>query len=838
MSPTPLLTPRPSDHGGRHSPRDGFARQVHDALRHLYDPVYLQTHALVGFIKSEGRTSALSVGAMLRRQLVDGIEALRPSADGATDPHAWRSYRLLTLRYVEAISIPAIQAQLALSKSEYFRDQRAALDALVSLLGERWGLAEPGHTPSFFGSTDAGEGAAPLPALRTVDRGAELPTPLTSFVGRERELDEVQRLLGEARLLTLIGAGGIGKSRLALAAAAGIQETYRDGVRLVALAAQADPELVSLAIAGALDVSEQPNRPILATLTAALRERQLLLILDNCEHLVDACAHTAETLLQGCPRLQILATSRQPLGMAGEVVWTVPPLSGPEPGELPSVEVLARAETVRLFVDRARAGRPDFALTERKAPVIAELCRRLDGIPLAIELAAARVRVLTVEQIAARLDDRFRLLTGGSRSALPRQQTLQATLDWSYALLSQPERTLFNRLSVFAGGWTLDAAEAVATGEWIETAAVLDLLTQLVDKSLVLVEVSTSDDQPEVRYSMLETLREYSRDRLAESGELDGVRGRQRDWARSLVEQSYREGMSARQVAWRVRLRSEHANLRAVLAWCREHDAAAGLQIASKMSDFWEVGHLAEGLEWFQSLLARSPDATVVRARALARAGYHALQQSDLTTAKALSQESLSLAEELGDTWSIGMAVHQLGHLAGMQDGDEAKEWDLLQKSVTLMGQAGDAVDLFMTRQCLGQLALRRADYTLAESLFQQNLAAARARDAIVSTVGPLRQLGELAQMRGEMERARQFYDDSLASARKCGARVNLAAVLDRLGELARLDGDFDQAREYLQESLAVRRQLGNEPQTGWGLYSLALLAQWQGAFDRAQELL
>jgi non-specific serine/threonine protein kinase len=366
---------------------------------------------------------------------------------------------------------------------------------------------------------------------RTTPNGApnNLPLPVTSFIGREREIDEVKRLLATTRLLTLTGAGGCGKTRLALEVAADALGAYPDGVWLVELAALADPRsalvpaLVPWAVASAVGARERPGSTVTDSLVDHLRTRTLLLVLDNCEHVVGAAAQLVDALLRSCPGLRILATSREALGSAGETTWRVPSLAAPPrsaAGELP-LEHLTRYEAVRLFVDRARAALPGFAVTDQSAPALAEICRRLDGIPLAIELAAARVRVFSVEQIAARLDDRFRLLTAGQRTAMPRRRTLRATVDWSYALLSEPERALLRRLSVFAGGWAFEAAEAVAAGDGIHPYAVLDLLAQLVDKSLVIAE----ELRGAVRYRLLETIRQYARDRLPEAGEAERSEG-------------------------------------------------------------------------------------------------------------------------------------------------------------------------------------------------------------------------------------------------------------------------------------------------------------------------
>lgn len=387
-----------------------------------------------------------------------------------------------------------------------------------------------------------GTARAQLQAVRAsktgwLSSGRPLPVPLSSFVGRQHELSDVRRLLETARLLTLTGAGGIGKTRLALEVARALdQEASSLQVALVELAALNDPAMVPSNIARALGVLEQPARPLLDTLADAVGARRLLLVLDNCEHLVEACAKTAEMLVRGCAALRILATSRQPLGVLGEVVWRVPSLALPWPSRATTIAEVGRSEAARLFIERAQAALPGFTATVQNAPAIAQICHRLDGIPLAIELAAARIPALGVEQIAARLDDRLRLLAGRSRTGLPRQQTLRGTLDWSYHLLDESERILFRRLAVFSGGWTLEAAEAVCASEApdLQREDVPELLVELVDKSLVVAE----DLGGEMRYRLLETTRQYALEKLGSAGEDARVRRRHLYWFRGLAERA------------------------------------------------------------------------------------------------------------------------------------------------------------------------------------------------------------------------------------------------------------------------------------------------------------
>jgi non-specific serine/threonine protein kinase len=407
-----------------------------------------------------------------------------------------------------------------------------------------------------------------------------LPLELSSFVDREREVAEVRRLLGDNRLLTLTGPGGCGKTRLALAVASEVAGDVEDGAWWVGLAPLSDQNLISQAIAQALKVREQPGFSLTETLADSLREKRLLLVLDNCEHLIEACARFAHTMLSSCRRLRILATSRETLGVAGEADWRVPSLTVPEVDHPPSVEDAAHYEAIRLFVERARSKLSSFSLTLENARAVAEVCRKLDGIPLAIELAAARVPMLSVERISERLENPLELLSAGDRTAEPRQRTLRATLQWSHELLSEPEQVLFRRLSVFAGGWTLDAAEAVCAGEGIEREEVLNLLSRLGDKSLVVA--GAGGPKGALRYRMLEPVRQYARELLEESGEAGRLREQHAGHYLALAEEAQPELKGAKQGEWLGRLEREHGNLRTALGWsvdggvCRTRIALGG----------------------------------------------------------------------------------------------------------------------------------------------------------------------------------------------------------------------------------------------------------------------
>ncbi len=657
-----------------------------------------------------------------------------------------------------------------------------------------------------------------------------LPIQPTSFIGREREIAEVKQRLANTRLLTLIGAGGCGKTRLSLQVAADLLEDYPEGVWLVELAALTDPTLVPQAVASALGVREEPGRSLTETLTDFLKSRSLLLVLDNCEHLVAACAHLATALLRSCPNLRILATSREALGIAGETMWLVPSLSVPSPQRLPTLECLTQFEAVRLFIERATAIKQDFTVTNQNAPAVAQVCHRLDGIPLAIELAAARVKMMSVEQINARLDNQFRLLTGGSRTALPRQQTLRAAIDWSYDLLSESERSLLCRLSVFAGGWTLEAAEAVCADETIDEYEVLDLLTYLVDKSLVVVE----EQSEEVRYRFLESIRQYSRDKLVESGEAAELHRQHRDWFLALAEQAEPELLDQNQTVWLERLETEHDNLRAVLEWSEsgKSSAEAELRLTGALWRFWYVrGYLREGREHLMDVLSRTEaleGITTERAIALNGAGVLAYAQGDYTAARSLHEQSLVIRRDLGDKRGITASLNNLGIVAEEQ-GDYEIARSLHEQSLAVGRELGDQGSIADSLNNLGAIACRQGDYETARSLFEESLTIRRQLKDKGGIADALNNLGIIAQAQGDDLAARSFLEESLAIARQLGDKGSIADSLNNLGFMICNQEDYTAARSLFEESLAIRQELGDQGGIADSLNNLGMVAKEQG---------
>lgn len=652
-----------------------------------------------------------------------------------------------------------------------------------------------------------------FPPPKSLDTFANnLPRQLTSFIGRDREMAEVKRLLSTTYLLTLTGTGGAGKTRLALQVAADVLEGYLDGVWLVELAALTDPGLVPQTAAAALGVREVPGRPIMDTLLEYLQPKKLLLVVDNCEHLVAACAHLAEIILRTCPGVRILATSQEALGIAGELTWLVPSLSLPDLRNPPPVEHLAQFEAVRLFIERAAAAKPTFTLTPANAVPVTAVVQRLDGIPLAIELAAARVPALSVEQIATRLDDRFRLLTRGSRTTLPRHQTLRAALDWSYQLLTDREQLMLRRLSVFSGGWTLEAAEAVCGDANAETFDVLDLLTQLVFKSLVV----TDEQNGVVRYRLLETVRQYAVERLKDSSEADAARGKHHDWFLAQGERAEPELTGPHQGAWLDRLETEHDNLRAALEWClKTGRSEAATRWAKALGRFWIVRrYIQEGRQRLAGILGLvGPSPTAQRAEALLWAGHLAWRQNDHAAARALLSDSLAIYRRLDDKLGMGRALNILG-LVAREQGDYAAARALHEEDLALRRALGDKSGISHALNNLGLVAREQGDYAAARALHEESLGLRREIGDRFSIGQALNNLGLVATAQGEYVLARSFYEESLAIKRELGDRLGIAYGLHNLGDVAYHQSDYASAHALFEESLKIKREL----QDRWGI--------------------
>ena len=617
-----------------------------------------------------------------------------------------------------------------------------------------------------------------------------LPAELNSFVGRRRELAEVKRLASEFRLVTLCGLGGVGKTRLARRVAAEVARAFPDGVWFVDLAELGrreptplpeapDVDILAHVVAAALGVRELSARQPVRTLCDHLASHALLVVLDNCEHLLPACAALTNTLLSACPGLRIVATSRELFGLLGEVTFTVPPLPGPVPAEGPTLADAVGSDSVALFTARAEAVLPSFRLTADNYLAVVEVCHRLDGLPLAIELAAARLRVLTPEQIAARLTRRFALLSRGNREAHERQQTLWGCIDWSFELCEKPEQRLWARLSTFAGTFEMDAVEGICAGDDLVTEDLLDLTAALIDKSIL----SRDDRGAVVRYRLLESLRAYGRKKLHESGEELTLAGRHRDWYEELVERAGREWIGERQAYWLGRLNQEHANLRAALDVCLGEPGGGerALHILSCLPAlyWWGRGMFNEGRGWLDRALDRTAEPTPQRARALLLAGRMAFAQHDLDGWRRLMSEGEDLGRRLGDAAALSYATFIRGTVA-LFENDLATAVRLLETALTTLDGTGPA----------------ERDQRL-HLLF-----------TLVAAAG----------LSGDQERAAALYQQVLADTEACGEGFHRSNAMWAYGLAAWRQGDLHTATEHQEASLRLKRTSGLDDPLGTAL--------------------
>jgi non-specific serine/threonine protein kinase len=582
---------------------------------------------------------------------------------------------------------------------------------------------------------------------------------------------------------------------------------YPDGVWLVELAPVSEGELMVQVVANALGVREVPGRYLTDALVETLKKKQMLLLLDNCEHLLDACAYLVDTLLASCPHLRILATSRESLGVAGEAVWVVSSLSVPRTDRLPAAGELTRYDAVRLFVDRARLRLPDFDLTSANGRGVAEVCTRLEGMPLAIELATARMGTLAVDEIAQRLEDSLKHLTAGPRTVEPRHRTMRATLEWSHELLSEPERVLFRRLSVFAGGWTLEAAEAVCTGGAIEEGDILDLMAGLVDKSLVVPETF---GEGRVRYRLLEPVRQYARERLEESGEADAIGHHHAALFLAQAETAEPDLRGGRQEEWLQRLEAEHANFRTALLWVLEREGVElSLRFGAILGEFWYMrGHLSEGRRWLETALAKGDAPSVARVRALAKASWIATEQADLERATALGEEGLKLARKLGDEEGTATAFLNLG-MAVMSRGELERSKALLEEGLPLFRGLGDLWGLARSLLSLGFVAMFQGDKERASALIEECLAVSRESGDVWSSGMALIQMALMALLREDYGKAEALCKETMELSRRSGMQHHITLVLHTSAALAGSRGQLLRSARLWGAAEALREAMG-----------------------------
>ena len=662
-----------------------------------------------------------------------------------------------------------------------------------------------------------------------------LPQQLTRFIGRQRELEAVRSLVSQSRLTTLCGAGGIGKTRLALEVARDSLDEYADGVWLVEFASISDSHLIPQTVASALDLREERGRSITDAVTSYLKSRHLLLVLDNCEHVIGAIAQLADVLLRNCPNLYVLATSREALAIAGETLFRVPPLSLPDTATGLDAAGLGKHEAVELFVERVRAVRAAFVLNESNAALVAKVCIHLEGIPLAIELAASRLKVLSIEQIAARLGDRLKLLRGGSRTSLPRHQTLLAAIDWSYNLLSETEKTLFRRLSVFSGGWTLEAAENVCVGEPVDRDNLLEMLSGLIDKSMVLMD----ERDGQQRYRFMMTLLEYAQERLLQTQEAAAIYRAHAGFFSALVLEGESRSMSADEKTWLDRIKPEYDNIRLVLNWTSKEEPEAGLRLAAGLWRFWYLnGYWEEGRRWLAQMLKRQPASTdtVGRAKAINRLAAIAVMEGDGNTAQELATQALSMARDSAAHREAAFALNTQAIIAG-EHCDFSAARALLEESLCIRRELGDQALTANTLNNLGILSFRRGEFDAARAFYEESLANFRGIGDRHGTAMALVNQGELASRTGDRSGAQLKFQEALALAKELQDRSLIPVAMNSLGKVLLSEGNDVAAYQLINETLVVFRDLGDKRHIATTLVSLATLAEHRACDVEAESL-
>lgn len=740
-----------------------------------------------------------------------------------------RAARIMAIGHGGQVLFSSVTAELV---REHLRDETSLIDLGehrlkdLARLEHVYQLADP-SLPSEF------------PPIRSLDSFPNnLPGQLTSFIGRERELAEAKQRLEGARLLTLIGPGGTGKTRLSLQLATDLLSSFKDGVWLIELAPLAEPSLVLQAIATVFGMREQPGMPLGDLLLNYLRDKYLLLILDNCEHLVETCAQLADQYLHHSPNIKIIASSREALGINGETVYRVPSLSLPDQSKV-TREAVEGYESIQLFVDRASAANPNFNLTEKNASPIAQICHRLDGIPLAIELAAARSRVFSPEQIASRLDDRFRLLTGGSRTALPRQQTLRALIDWSYDMLPGEEQALLRRLSVFAGGWAFEAVEAICSD-----LDVLDLLTQLINKSLVVME---QDDN--TRYRLLETIRQYARDKLLESGEGEEIRNKHLHYFLELVETAELNLEGFEYLKWSAKLNTEYDNIRAALEWGLAKDIEAALRFVGALPFFWMTqGYSAEGYRWGLEVLEKAKSRAVqeidmtneqltIRARALLALSRMATDLGDNETTRSTASESLALARKSGDVQTLSFALAQLA--SGKANlGEIAEAYSLAQEAHAIAREQRTSPAFGFSLVMMGQLtAIFKQDPEVALAYGEEAIAVLGAGGNRWGSSMTMFGLGFFARTIGDFEQARSRFRACLPVFLEFGDKHRVNMIQSELAHIERVTGQYQKAIPMYRETILEWYKLGHRAAIAHQLECFAFIAKAQEQPERAAKL-
>jgi predicted ATPase len=674
--------------------------------------------------------------------------------------------------------------------------------------------------------------------LRTLDAYRNnLPLQPTPLIGREKEVAEVCERLSrpEVRLLTLTGAGGTGKTRLGLQAAAELAGEFEDGVFFVSLAAIRDPQLVVGAVARTLGVKEAGGQPLLESLEDYFCEKRMLLLVDNFEQVLEA-APMVSKMISAAPNLKVLATSRIPLRLYGEHEYSVPPLALPDPERLPTVERLTHYEAVRLFIERAQAAKADFSVTNDNAPAVAEICYRLDGLPLAIELAAARIKVLSPQKMLSRLGNRLMLLTGGARDLPERQRTLRATIEWSYALLGEGEQVLFGRLAVFSGGRTLEAIEAICDAEGDLPVDAFDGISSLLDKSLLRQEEGV---RGEPRFVMLETVHEFAREKLEQSGEAEEIKGLHAQYFLALAEETEPE-LKGSGERWLEHLEAEQDNFRAALNWALQvGDTDLALRLGGALILFWDRRcHYSEGRRWLEEALTKEGRVpATVRGRALGCLARMAAQQGDLDQAEAACEEGLELMRSVDDEGFAGVVLRLVLGLVALERGDPDRAVTLTEESLTMGREQGDRWAIAGSMLNLSVIAQDRGDLGQATSFLEESLVMYRELGNKQGISYCLVNLGMVAYSQSDLGRAAQLTEEGVTLFRELVAKGDVALGLCNLGWIALLQDDLGKAADIYKESLSLAWEIGLNPIVQSALEGVACLAGAKGEAQRAARL-
>jgi predicted ATPase len=659
-----------------------------------------------------------------------------------------------------------------------------------------------------------------------------LPLALTSFIGRANEVEEVKERLAAYRLVTIVGPGGAGKTRLALHVAAALVNRFSNGVWLLEFASLQDPKLLVQTVATALGLNEQPQISLEASLIDFLKPKRILLIFDNCEHLASACAELAEKLLKTCPELCLLATSREVLDIQGECIWSIPALSLPAEKNFTSIAQINESDAVRLFVERARQSQSHFALNEQNASLVAQICRQLEGLPLAIELAATRLRALSIEQIAVRLDARLEFLAGHQRIVPSRHRTLRATMDWSFGLLNESEKTLLRRLAVFSGGWSLEAAEAISCDAHLPAKQIVSLLGHLIDKSLI----ALSSGQKTARYTMLETTRQYSLEKLRESQELERISSKHLAYYLALAQQSNSLTQRVIQPALSEKRLNEEANLRAALQHAWQIAPQSGLEMAQALGNYWETtGNWTEGIEALRLGLQLCPDAPAfLRSCATSWVGYLMHRRGDYLLAKRWLQEGLSLARDCDNAIALVHALEGLGMLA-WAEADLSAVQILYEEMLTIAQTHGHTRGMFSALAELGDLAGQQKNYPLAQRYFDMSLEQSHRARTPEERADSYVCLGRIARRKDDLSEAQIFFEKSLEITRHLEDHSELPITLTNLAFLYTQQERYEAAILYHTEALGIYRHYGQKLGVAFAIRNIANTALRQGHYALAQ---